>query len=80
MQNRYQRSLSEPSLHVKSEDTKNLLIFYIYIGDLIYTDTNQKVVGEFKIVMMKEFEMTNLGLMKYFLSIHVYQSKGEISR
>ena len=35
----------------------------IYIGDF--------ELDEFKSAMMKEFEMTDLGLMKYFLGIKV---------
>ena len=33
---------------------------------------------EFKKAMMEKYEMTDLGLMKYFLGIQVRQSKGEI--
>ncbi|XP_060673958.1 secreted RxLR effector protein 161-like [Ziziphus jujuba] len=36
------------------------------------------MVEEFKRAMMKEYEMTDLGLMKYFLGIQVQQAKGEI--
>ena len=36
------------------------------------------MVEEFKMEMIKGYEMTNLGLMKYFLGIQVRQSKGEI--
>ena len=36
------------------------------------------MVAEFKGAMMKEYEMTDLGPMKYFLGIQVRQCKGEI--
>ena len=36
------------------------------------------MVAEFKGAMMKEYEMTDLGPMKYFLGIQVCQCKGEI--
>ena len=74
----FQRSPSESSLYVKSEGMQNILIVYLYVDDLIYTGTNQQMVEEFKSAMMKEYEMTDLGLMKYFLGIQVQQSKGEI--
>ena len=35
-------------------------------------------LDEFKATMMKEFEMTDLGLMKYFLGIEVKQSEKRI--
>ncbi|XP_047320527.1 uncharacterized mitochondrial protein AtMg00810-like [Impatiens glandulifera] len=46
--------------------------------DLIYFGTNKAMVAEFKNQMMKEFEMTDLGLMKYFLGIQVKKSPGRI--
>jgi len=33
---------------------------------------------KFKAAMMNEFEMKDLGIMKYFLGMEVYQSKDEI--
>ncbi|XP_047329780.1 uncharacterized mitochondrial protein AtMg00810-like [Impatiens glandulifera] len=48
------------------------------IHDLIYFGTNKAMVAEFKNQMMKEFEMTDLGLIKYFLGIQVKQSPGRI--
>ena len=36
------------------------------------------MVEDFKKAMLKEFEMTDLGLMKYFLGFQVRQSIGEI--
>jgi len=47
------------------------------VDDLIYIGTNHKMVEEFKMAMLKEYEMTDLGL-KYVLGIQVQQSKGEI--
>jgi len=49
----------------------------------MYTGNNLEIVKEFKEDMMKTFEMTNLGLMNYFLGIedettrrrHIYLSK-----
>ncbi|CAL1369879.1 unnamed protein product [Linum trigynum] len=50
----------------------------LYVDDLIYTGTSQHMIEEFTSAMIKEFEMTDLGLMKYFLGIQVKQSPGEI--
>jgi hypothetical protein len=43
------------------------------VDDLIFTCDFG--IEELKIVMKDEFEMTNLGLMRYFLGIEVHQSK-----
>ncbi|XP_022865913.1 uncharacterized protein LOC111385730 [Olea europaea var. sylvestris] len=77
LKNGFHRSPNEPSLYVKKQD-HDFLIVCIYVDDLIYTGTNIRLVEDFKRKMMNEFEMTDLGVMKYFLAIQVKQSKGEI--
>ncbi|CAL1375783.1 unnamed protein product [Linum trigynum] len=77
-QNEFQRSPSEASLYIKKGEGKDFLMVCLYVDDLIYTGTSQRMIEEFKSAMMKEFEMTDLGLMKYFLGIQVKQSPGEI--
>ena len=56
----------------------DFLIFCLYVDDLIYMGTNNQMLKDFKEAMMKEYEMTDLGIMQYFLGIQVKQSKGEI--
>ena len=48
-----------------------LMIFFI-IGN------NQEQIEEFKFEMLKEFEMTNLGLITYFLGLEVRQQRNKI--
>jgi hypothetical protein len=50
-----------------------MLIVCLYVDDLIFT--GDFGIEEFKSVMKDEFEMTDLGLMRYFLGIEVHQSK-----
>lgn len=76
-ENGFQRSPNEPSLYIK-RDGQNFIIVCIYVDDLIYMGTNLKLIADFKSSMMTEFEMTDLGMMKYFLGIQVKQQKGEI--
>lgn len=54
------------------------MIVCLYVDDLIYMGTNDQMLDDFKEAMMKEYEMTDLGIMKYFLGMQVKQSKGEI--
>ena len=77
-QNGFQRSIYEPSLYVKREGTRYFLVICLYVDDLIYMGTNKKLVEDFKKAILKEFEMTDLGLMKYFLGFQVRQSTGEV--
>ncbi|XP_028236729.1 uncharacterized protein LOC114416049 [Glycine soja] len=67
----FRRSKSEPTLYIKSQG-QNTLLLSLYADDLIYTGNNTKMMMEFK-EDMKTFEMTDLGLMSYFLGIEVSQ-------
>ena len=46
---------------------------YSYINDLICTRNNQKRVVEFREAMIKQFGMTNIEPMSYFLEIDAFQ-------
>ena len=46
-----------------------MLIVCIYVDDMIYIGI--LMLEEFRKVMKIEFEMTDLGLMKYFLGLEV---------
>ena len=45
----------------------------LYVDDLIFTGSNPSMFDEFKKEMTKEFEMTDIGLMSYYLGIEVKQ-------
>ena len=66
--NGFSRSSNEPTLDVKTKQGKILMVC-LYVDDMIYT--SNLMLKDFRIVMKKEFEMTNLGLMKYFLGLEV---------
>ena len=51
-----------------------MLIVCLYVDDLIYTGKNTAMFDSFKKSMMAEFEMSDLGMMYYFLGIEVVQS------
>ena len=50
-----------------------MLIICLYVDDLIFT--SDFGIKDFRIVMESEFEITDLGLMKFFLGIEVQQSE-----
>lgn len=70
MSNGFSKSNGEPTLYMKVANG-NVLIVVLYVDDLIFTRTDNFLIGEFKEAMKNEFEMTNLGLLKYFLGIEV---------
>jgi hypothetical protein len=68
----------EHTLYVKSGVDKKMLVVCLYVDDLIYMGNDRSMFNEFKKSMMKEFDMTDLGLMHYFLGIEVVQSSDGI--
>ena len=70
---RFKKCASDHGLYVKTNDYGDLLILCLYVNDVIFTGSNLKMIGDFKHIMMKEFEMSDLGLMSYFLGIEVIQ-------
>jgi len=66
----FQKSMSEATLYVKCKGD-DLLIVSLYVDDLLITGGNAKLVEKFKREMMKFFEMTNFGLMAYFLGMEI---------
>ena len=75
----FQKSLSEATLYVKKINN-DVLIISLYVDDLIVTGSNIQQVEEFKQKMMQVFEMTDLGLMSFFLGMEIKQSKEEICK
>ncbi|KAH9751814.1 hypothetical protein KPL71_014449 [Citrus sinensis] len=64
----------EHALYVKENDG-DILIVCLYMDDLIFIGSDPSLFEEFKRVMIKEFEMTDIGLMAYCLSIEVKQKE-----
>ena len=71
------RSQSEATLYVKTNDVQPLIIF-LYVDDMVVTGNQPKLIQSFKDEMNKVFEMTDLGVMKYFLGMEVMQSCSRI--
>ncbi|RVW16067.1 Retrovirus-related Pol polyprotein from transposon RE1 [Vitis vinifera] len=59
------RSQSEATLYVKTDDVQ-LLIVSLYVDDMLVTGNQPRLIQSFKDEMNKVFEMTDLGVMKYF--------------
>jgi hypothetical protein len=68
----------EHLLFVKIGDKGKLLIVCLYVDDLIFTGNDVVMFKEFKKSMMIEFEMSDLGMMHYFLGIEVVESANGI--
>ncbi|XP_022932931.1 uncharacterized protein LOC111439548 [Cucurbita moschata] len=64
----------EYTLYVKTDKGGNIIIICLYVDDLTFTGNNEEMFEFFKKSMTKEFEMTDLGLMRYFLGVEVTQT------
>lgn len=71
------KSLSEATLYVKHKDN-DILILSLYVDDLLVTGNNTRLIDKFKQEMMQVFEMTDLGVMTYFLGMEIKQRKNEV--
>jgi hypothetical protein len=68
----FNRSQNEPTLYIKTDQHNKIPIVCLYVDDMIYTENIE--LTSFKHAMKSQFEMTDLGIMKYFLGIEVDQS------
>ena len=73
----FKKSLSESTLYVK-ENNNEILVVSLYVDDLFITRSSAKLIGEFNLDMMQVFEMTDLGLMTYFLGMEIKQGKDQV--
>ncbi|KAG8478195.1 hypothetical protein CXB51_027990 [Gossypium anomalum] len=71
----FTKSISEPTLYVKKDEKETLLIVSLYVDDLLVTGSKDELIEDFKKQMQNFFEMTDLGLMTYFLGIEVNQGE-----
>ncbi|GJS93535.1 retrovirus-related pol polyprotein from transposon TNT 1-94 [Tanacetum coccineum] len=74
----FKRRPYEHTLFVKAGERGKILIVCIYVDDLIFTGNDKQMYVEFKTSMMNEFDMTDLGKVRYFLGIEVRQSEAGV--
>ena len=53
---------------------KEMIVVQIYVGDIIFGSSTQILCDEFAELMQKEFEMSLMGELTYFLGLHVKQT------
>jgi len=54
------------------------LLICLYVNDLIFTGNNARMIQKFKDFMIREFEMTDIRLMSYYLGIEMKQEEKRI--
>ncbi|KAL0367342.1 UNVERIFIED_CONTAM: Copia protein [Sesamum radiatum] len=63
----------EHALYVKKNTKGDILFVCLYVDGLIFTGNNPKKFDDFKRTMAKQFEMTDIGLISYYLDIKLKQ-------
>ncbi|GJT30402.1 ribonuclease H-like domain, reverse transcriptase, RNA-dependent DNA polymerase [Tanacetum coccineum] len=74
----FKKCALEQAIYTKTSRDLTLLIG-VYVDDLIITGTPKKEIDKVKAQMEENFEMSDLGLLAYYLGIEVTQTSGDIS-
>jgi hypothetical protein len=58
-------------LFTKRSREGRIIIVSVYVDDLIFTGNDEVMMSEFKSFMLREFDMSDLGKIRFFLGIKV---------
>jgi uncharacterized membrane protein YciS (DUF1049 family) len=77
LQHGYRRGAIDKTLFIK-RDKKDIMLIQVYVDDIIFGATKQSMVKEFEELMQKEFRMSSMGELTFFLGLQVQQSSSGI--
>ena len=69
----FKRGATESNFYLKFED-KNMIIVVVYVDDIIFGSNLQILSVHFSSEMKKEFKMSMLGELTFFLGLQVYRT------
>jgi hypothetical protein len=69
----FSRCHFDPNVYTKKVGI-HLIIFFLYVDDLILTGSDSKLINHVKTNLKKKIEMIELGFFHYFLSLQVFQN------
>ena len=75
----YIQGQADHTLFVKDSGQEKITILIVYVDDIIVTGNDSKEVEKIKQMMAKEFEVKDLGALRYFLGMEFARSKKGIS-
>lgn len=70
LQHGYRRGAIDKTLFIK-RDKKDIMLVQVYVDDIIFGATKQSMVKEFEDLMQKEFQMSSMGELTFFLGLQV---------
>lgn len=71
----FTRSEIEATIYQKQDQIGPTLIVSLYVDDMLVTSNDLELLKKIKKDMQKSSEMSNLGLMKYFLALRLINAK-----
>ena len=71
----YDQSRGDHTLFIKHSKEGKVTLMLVYVDDMIVTSNDKKEQGRLKERLTREFEIKDLGVLKYFLGIEVAYSK-----
>ena len=77
IENNFKRGNVDATLFTKVIQNEILLV-QIYVDDIIFGSTNEKLCKQFSELMQKEFEMSMMGELKFFLGLQIHQGQNGI--
>ncbi|KAH9679772.1 hypothetical protein KPL71_026267 [Citrus sinensis] len=73
LDNGFSMGKADTTLFIKNKN-QDILVVQIYVDDIIFGSTNESLCKEFSSCMSKEFEMSMMGELKYFLGLQIKQN------
>lgn len=70
----YTRGTIDNTLFIK-RSKKDVILVQLYVDDIIFGSTNEKLCKEFSKIMSEKYKMSMMGELTYFLGLQVKQSK-----
>ena len=74
LENGLKRGKVDKTLFLKSKGT-DFLIVQVYVDDIIFGATNESLCKEFSDLMSREFEMSMMGELNFFLGLQIKQTE-----
>ena len=71
----YRQSQGDHTLFIKQSTTGGVTALLVYVNDIIVMGNDEKEKQDLKQCLIKEFEIKELGRLKYFLGIEVSYSR-----
>ncbi|GJY62320.1 putative ribonuclease H-like domain-containing protein [Tanacetum coccineum] len=73
----YRRGAIDKTLFIK-KDRRDIMLVQVYVDDIIFGSTKSSMVKDFEDLMQKEFKMSSMGELTFFLGLQVKQTTAGI--